>query len=102
MLKWVMGQVRLKRGITEPSAVAPDARINLSPTACRARLFGELSHLLTDIKVDFSIRATALGSVMNLSLPLIVYHQADSSTWFSKRDRFGLFLNRLNLKELDQ
>jgi hypothetical protein len=33
----------LARTFTEPSAVAPDARINVSEADCRTRVFGELS-----------------------------------------------------------
>ena len=61
----VVGQFRFSEVTTEPSAVAPDARITLYPKQVSAH---ELFYLPTDItKLTLASGATALGSVMNMT-----------------------------------
>ena len=53
----MVGQFPVSEVITEPSAVAPDARVNLHPKQVPRTVSGTLSYLSTDIiEVDYSIR----------------------------------------------
>ncbi len=56
--RMVVGQFRVSEAFTEPSAIAPDARINLYQNSVAAHWFAVNSPSLpTDItEVDFSIR----------------------------------------------